>query len=212
MFILFASCRRLCFNRIFFLTGCDPSWSSLLRLGFFLVHSYTCVGLYQFSTVIHCQMACAQKYCYAKVTTNMAIVPFAFHLTPTKFFFCETKSETMGIVHHSLCRYRWQSGARSSITRLVATSLAMKFEQGGEVCMNFHFGGKKGELRHNGGVTATANSAAGGPLAPIQAQPAWLPHHWQCNVRLFCGNLSEGGVSIHFLTWQKRKGNCHKST
>jgi hypothetical protein len=42
---------------------------------------------------------------------------------------------------------------------LVATSLVMpgalfleKFEQGGEVCINFHFGGKKGEFHHNGGV------------------------------------------------------------
>jgi hypothetical protein len=99
--------------------------------------------LYQFFTVNHCRLARVQKYCYAKVTTKIAIVPpLAFLL----IFSCETELETMGIVCHRLCR---SSGARSSATRLVAISLAMpgvlfleKFEQGGEVCINFHFGGK----------------------------------------------------------------------
>jgi hypothetical protein len=65
---------------IFVATGSHPSWSSLLHLGFFLVHSYERVGLYQFSTVNHCRLAHAQKYCYAKVTTKIAIVPLAFLL------------------------------------------------------------------------------------------------------------------------------------
>jgi hypothetical protein len=60
-------------------TGPHPSWS-LLHLGFFLVHSYERVGLYQFSTVNHCRLARAQKYRYAKVTTKIAIVPLAFLL------------------------------------------------------------------------------------------------------------------------------------
>jgi hypothetical protein len=101
--------------------GSHPSWSSLLHLGFFLVHSYKHVGFDQFSTVNHCRLARAQKYCYAKVTTKIAIVPFAFLL----IFFCETKSETMGIVRHCLCHRQWPSGTRSSATCLVATSLAM---------------------------------------------------------------------------------------
>jgi hypothetical protein len=70
-------------------TGCDPSWSSLLHLGFFLVYSYAHVGLYQFSTVIHCRLVRAPKYPYAKVTKKIAIVPLAFHLTPTYFFLCD---------------------------------------------------------------------------------------------------------------------------
>jgi hypothetical protein len=130
-------------------TGCDLSWSSLLHLGFFLVHSYGRIGLYQFSTIIHCRLARTLKYCYAKVTTKIPFVPLAFHLTPTDFFFCETISETMGTARHHLCRHWWPSGTRSSVTRLVATSLVMpgahfleKFKQGGEVCMNFHIGGK----------------------------------------------------------------------
>jgi hypothetical protein len=102
-------------------TGSHPSWSSLLHLGFFLVHSYERVGLYQFSTVNHCRLARAQKYRYAKVTTKKAIVPLTFLL----IFFCETKSETIGVVRHCLCRRRWPSGARSSATRLVATLLAI---------------------------------------------------------------------------------------
>ena len=103
------------------LTGSHPSWSSLLHLGFFLVHSYERVGLYQVSTVNHCRLARTQKYHYAKVTTKIAIVPLVFLL----IFFCETESETMDVVRHRLCRRRWPSGARSSATRLVATSLAM---------------------------------------------------------------------------------------
>jgi hypothetical protein len=47
---------------------------------FFLVHSYAGVGLYQFSTLIHCRLARTQKYPYAKVTTKIAIVPLTFHL------------------------------------------------------------------------------------------------------------------------------------
>ncbi len=53
---------------------------------FFLEHSYARVGLYHFSTVIPCRLARAQKYCYAKVKTKIAIVPLAFHLTPTDLF------------------------------------------------------------------------------------------------------------------------------
>jgi hypothetical protein len=34
-------------------TGSHPSWSGLFHLGFFLVHSYEQIGLYQFSTVNH---------------------------------------------------------------------------------------------------------------------------------------------------------------
>jgi hypothetical protein len=101
--------------------------------------------LYQFSTVNHCRLARAQKYHYAKVTTKIAIVPLAFLL----IYFCETESETMGIFRHRLCRCLWPFGARSSATHLVATSLATlgalfleKFEQGGEVCIHFHFGRK----------------------------------------------------------------------
>ncbi len=63
------------------LTGSHPtSWSSLLHLGFFLIHSYERVGLYQFSTVNHCRLARAPKYRYAKVTTKKTIVPLAFLL------------------------------------------------------------------------------------------------------------------------------------
>ena len=61
-------------------TGSHPSWSSLLHLGFFLVHSYERVGLYQFSTVNHCRLVRAQKYHYAKFTTQIAIVPLALLL------------------------------------------------------------------------------------------------------------------------------------
>ncbi len=88
---------------------------------FFLVHSYERVGWYQFSTVNHCRLARAQKYRYAKVTTKIAIVPLAFLL----IFFCETKSETMGVVRHCLCRCQWPSGTHSSATRLVATLLVI---------------------------------------------------------------------------------------
>ncbi len=101
-------------------TGSHPSWSSLLHLGFFQVHSYERVGLYQFSTVNHCRLARTQKYHYAKVTTKIAIVPLVLLL-----FFCETKSETMGVVRHCLCRRWWPSGARLSATRLVAKLLAI---------------------------------------------------------------------------------------
>jgi hypothetical protein len=105
-------------------TGCDPSWSCLLHLGFFLVHSYARAGLYQFSTIINCRLWHAQKYCYAKVTTRIAIVPLAFHLTPTYYiFFFKTKAEIMSVVCHHLCRHRRPSGARSSIMHLVTTSL-----------------------------------------------------------------------------------------
>jgi hypothetical protein len=54
-------------------------------------------------------------------TEGVAIAPLAFLL----IFFCETKSETMGVVRHCLYRRRWPSGAHSRATRLVATSLAM---------------------------------------------------------------------------------------
>jgi hypothetical protein len=71
-------------------TGSHPSWSSLLHLGFFLVHSYERVGLYQFSTKVnHCRLARAQKYRYAKLTTKIAIVPLAFLL----IFFYEIKQK-----------------------------------------------------------------------------------------------------------------------
>jgi hypothetical protein len=36
-------------------TGSHPSWSSLLHLGFFLVHSYVGIGLCLYSTVTYCQ-------------------------------------------------------------------------------------------------------------------------------------------------------------
>ncbi len=56
-------------------------------MGFFLVHSYAHVGLYQFSTVIYCRLARTQKYCYAKVTTKIAIVPRQnLHSTSLLFF------------------------------------------------------------------------------------------------------------------------------
>ncbi len=67
-------------NQLGDVTGSHPNWSSLLHLGFFLVHSYERVGLYQFSTVNHCRLARAPKYHYAKVTTKIAIVPLAFLL------------------------------------------------------------------------------------------------------------------------------------
>ncbi len=62
-------------------------------------------------------------------------------------------------------------------------------------------------------MAATASSAAGGPPVPIQAQCAWLPHHWQCSVRLFCGNLSKGGGGIDkFSNVATNKGDHHKNT
>jgi hypothetical protein len=44
-----------------------------------------------------------------------------FYGTP---FFCKTKPETMGAVHHGLCRRPWQSSAHSSTMILLATSWA----------------------------------------------------------------------------------------
>jgi hypothetical protein len=38
-------------------------------------------------------------------------------------------------------------------------------------------------------LSAPTSAAAGGPPAPIQAQHAWLPHHWQCPVRFFGGEI-----------------------
>ena len=55
------------------LTGSHPSWNTLLRFLFFLVHSYALVGLYQFSAVIYSWPARAQQKLmnhYAKVTKN----------------------------------------------------------------------------------------------------------------------------------------------
>jgi hypothetical protein len=37
------------------------------------------------------------------------------------FFFCKFKQETMGTIHHGLCRRPWQSSARSSAMILLAT-------------------------------------------------------------------------------------------
>ncbi len=134
----------LLFPRLALRTGCHPGWSSLLHLGFFLVHSYKRVGLYQFSTVNHCRLARAPKYRYAKVTTQIAIVLLAFLLFFVKpnqkpWAFSATASAAAGgppapvraqrawLLHHWQCLVHF---------------FLEKFKQGGEVCINFHFGGK----------------------------------------------------------------------
>jgi hypothetical protein len=126
----------------------------------------------------------------------------------------------MGVVPHRLCRRRWPSGARSSVTRLVARHITghARCAYFGEIrarggrMHEFNFGGKQEEFCHNEGVAATASSATGGPLAPVQAQRAWSPHHWQRSVRSFCGNLSKRGVINKFSNVAKNKGNRHINT
>jgi hypothetical protein len=109
-----------------FKARCGPcDWLSsyleqFVTFGFFLVHFFERIGLYKFSKVNHFQLGRAPKYGNAKVTTKIAIIPLALLLVS-----CETESETIGVVRHCLCRRRWPSGACSSATPLIFTSLAM---------------------------------------------------------------------------------------
>jgi hypothetical protein len=122
------------------LTGCHPSWSSLIHLGFFLVHSYACVGLYQFSTVIYCRLARAQKYRYAKVTTKIAIVPRQnSRSTSCLFFFCKTywKPWALSATASAATGGPWACAWSPHHWQCPVHFFWRNSSKGGEVCIHF---------------------------------------------------------------------------